>query len=236
MEEIRIDLGPVSAYAIAVEHGFVGTEAEWLESLQGKSAYQSAKEHGYTGTEDEFNAMMAELPDYSEEASTAANNAQMSATNATEAAAQATAAKNEIENLTVSAHSKAPGTEADVSKSMSSGTVNLSFGIPKGEKGDRGAQGPQGATGPQGAQGVQGAQGPQGATGPQGERGPQGIQGPQGEKGEKGDSGAVAQIASGFYALSVDESGDLWAYYSNGDTPPAFDYDASTGDLYAVIT
>lgn len=29
-------LAPVSAYAIAVEHGFVGTETEWLESLNGK--------------------------------------------------------------------------------------------------------------------------------------------------------------------------------------------------------
>ena len=76
-----------SAYEIAIEHGFVGTEAEWLESLKGvdgkngvdglpgkdgksgadglpgrdgingtdgKSAYIIAVEHGFTGTENEW--------------------------------------------------------------------------------------------------------------------------------------------------------------------------------------
>ena len=51
-----------SAYEIAVAHGFVGTEAEWLESLKGgdgKSAYETAKEGGYNGTEEEFAEMLA---------------------------------------------------------------------------------------------------------------------------------------------------------------------------------
>ena len=73
-----------SAYEIAVEHGFVGTEAEWLKSLKGvdgkngidglpgkdgksgadglpgrdgidgKSAYIIAVEHGFSGTENEW--------------------------------------------------------------------------------------------------------------------------------------------------------------------------------------
>lgn len=73
-----------SAFEIAVEHGFVGTEAEWLKSLKGvdgkdgvngkdgcdgrngadglpgrdgidgKSAYIIAVEHGFTGTENEW--------------------------------------------------------------------------------------------------------------------------------------------------------------------------------------
>ena len=64
-----------STYEIAVEHGFVGTEAEWLESLKGvdgrngtdglsgrdgingsdgKSAYIIAVEHGFSGTETEW--------------------------------------------------------------------------------------------------------------------------------------------------------------------------------------
>ena len=73
-----------SAFEIAVEHGFVGTEAEWLESLKGidgkngadglpgkdgkngtdglpgrdgidgKSAYIIAVEHGFSGTENEW--------------------------------------------------------------------------------------------------------------------------------------------------------------------------------------
>lgn len=67
-----------SAFEIAVEHGFVGTETEWLESLKGidgkdgcdgrngadglpgrdgidgKSAYIIAVEHGFSGTETEW--------------------------------------------------------------------------------------------------------------------------------------------------------------------------------------
>ena len=70
-----------SAFEIAVEHGFVGTEVEWLESLKGvdgkdgcdgrngtdglsgldgingtdgKSAYIIAVEHGFSGTENEW--------------------------------------------------------------------------------------------------------------------------------------------------------------------------------------
>lgn len=70
-----------SAFEIAVEHGFSGTETEWLESLRGsdgkdglpgkegvdgkngtdgingsdgKSAYIIAVEHGFTGTEDDW--------------------------------------------------------------------------------------------------------------------------------------------------------------------------------------
>ena len=46
-----------SAYQIALDNGFVGTEAEWLESLKGKDSpkitleemYQSAKDNGYEG-------------------------------------------------------------------------------------------------------------------------------------------------------------------------------------------
>lgn len=33
-----IDLGPVTAYALARKHGFQGTEAEWLASLKGDPA------------------------------------------------------------------------------------------------------------------------------------------------------------------------------------------------------
>lgn len=46
-----------SAYAIAVENGYIGTEEQWLVSLHGangKSAYEIAREAGYTGTEEAF--------------------------------------------------------------------------------------------------------------------------------------------------------------------------------------
>lgn len=49
-----------SAYEVAVDAGYVGTEEEWLASLKGEpgdagdSAYEIAVEHGYVGTEEEW--------------------------------------------------------------------------------------------------------------------------------------------------------------------------------------
>ncbi len=44
----------LTAYGIAVKHGFKGSEEEWLESLEGKDAYETAKKHGFDGTYDEW--------------------------------------------------------------------------------------------------------------------------------------------------------------------------------------
>jgi hypothetical protein len=47
----------LSAYQVAVKNGFVGTEAEWLETVQGvegKSAYEIAVDEGFAGTEAEW--------------------------------------------------------------------------------------------------------------------------------------------------------------------------------------
>ncbi len=50
----------LSAYEIALNHGFVGTEEQWLESLKvvivekGESAYEIAVRNGFTGTEAEW--------------------------------------------------------------------------------------------------------------------------------------------------------------------------------------
>lgn len=60
------DITPNNAYKIAVEHGFEGTEEEWLESLKGEkgdpgeNAYQIAVDHGYQGTIEDW---MAEFGD-----------------------------------------------------------------------------------------------------------------------------------------------------------------------------
>lgn len=108
---------------------------------------------------------------------------------------------------------------------------------PQGPKGAAGATGPQGLQGPTGATGATGAKGATGATGPQGvkgeqgERGPQGIQGPKGEKGERGDSGVTAPL-SGFFSLTVDADGNLWAHAADGASAPPFSYDPDTGELY----
>lgn len=62
-------------------------------------------------------------------------------------------------------------------------------------------------------------------------RGQQGIQGIQGEQGESG----VMAPASGMFSLFLDPAtGDLYADYPDGESPPAFEYEDSTGDLYYV--
>ena len=63
---------------------------------------------------------------------------------------------------------------------------------PQGEPGQDGLEGPEGPQGAQGEQGPEGPAGPQGDPGPQGEQGltgPEGLQGPPGEPGPKGDPG-----------------------------------------------
>ncbi len=59
-EVVDASRGPrgYSAYEIAVQNGFEGTEEEWLLSLQGKSAYEIAVELGYEGTEEQWIASL----------------------------------------------------------------------------------------------------------------------------------------------------------------------------------
>ena len=93
----------------------------------------------------------------------------------------------------------------------------LDRGELKGDKGDKGDTGPQG---------IQGEKGDKGDTGPQGPQGIQGIQGVQGESG-------VMAPASGMFSLYLDPAtGNLYADYPDGETPPAFEYNAETGNLY----
>ena len=56
----------ITAYGLAVKHGYQGTEEEWLASLQGHDAYTEAVNAGYEGTEQEFYAMLAAAADTAE--------------------------------------------------------------------------------------------------------------------------------------------------------------------------
>lgn len=65
----RMNLGRVvgrSAYEDAVRLGYVGTEEEWLASLNGKTAYQGALDGGFIGTEQQFNTSMASIGNINE--------------------------------------------------------------------------------------------------------------------------------------------------------------------------
>ena len=87
-------------------------------------------------------------------------------------------------------------------------------------------QGHDGATGAKGDKGDTGARGPQGLKGDTGAQGPQGL---------KGDAG-ITVPASGLFSLGVDNDGNLVAYYSDAaSTPPRFEYDRNTGNVYYII-
>lgn len=88
-----------------------------------------------------------------EAAQDAAEDAKTGAESAQEAAETA---RDAIEDMSVSAETLPPGSDATATKTAIGGSFHISFGIPKGK---------QGATGPQGQQGIQGPPGPQGING-----------------------------------------------------------------------
>lgn len=62
-------------------------------------------------------------------------------------------------------------------------------------------------------------------------KGDTGDTGPQGPQGESG----VMAPSSGMFSLYLDPAtGNLYADYPDGETPPAFEYDSDTGNLYYV--
>lgn len=166
----------LSAYLVAVDNGFVGTEAEWLESLRGhdgpqgprgengKSAYEVAVENGFEGTIEEW-----------------------------------------LEDLQLLIEDGKSAYELAVENGFE-GTVEEWLASLKGADGADGTNGADGATGPAGADGVDGKsayeiavengfigtpaewlltlRGATGSRGPQGETGATGATGPQGPKGD----------------------------------------------------
>lgn len=61
-----------------------------------------------------------------------------------------------------------------------------------------------------------------------------GAPGEQGPPGPQGESGVMAP-ASGMFSLYLDPAtGDLYAEYPDGSTPPQFEYDSESGNLYFV--
>ena len=61
-----------------------------------------------------------------------------------------------------------------------------------------------------------------------GDKGDTGPQGPQGEAG-------IMTPTAGMFSLYLDpNTGDLYAEYPDGENPPAFEYDAETGNLYFI--
>lgn len=164
-----------SAYEVALENGFKGTEKEWLDSLvgaQGKDGAQGPKgDQGIQGPQG--------IPgEQGPKGETGPQGPQ---------GEKGLDGSISFEELT------------DEQKELLRGPQGIQG--PKGDKGDPGekgadgqpgkdgAQGPIGPQGEQGIQGIQGIPGEKGEKGDKGDTGEQGIQGPQGEPGKDGSNG-----------------------------------------------
>lgn len=184
IENIELTPGAdgLSAYEVAKENGFTGTQAQWLASLVGP---QGAK--GDKGDKGDTGAAGAK-GDKGDKGDTGATGPQGPKGDTGAAGAKgATGATgaNGLSAYQVAVANGFSGTESAWLASLVGATG------ARGPQGIQGPQGPTGATGATGSQGLKGDTGATGATGPQGLQGPQGIQGPKGDKGDKGDKGAT---------------------------------------------
>lgn len=150
-----------SAYEIACENGFEGTEIEWLESLKGSQGLQGAQgPQGVQGPQGEQGEIGPTGPRGPQGEQGPKGN------------------KGDKGN---------PGKQGPIGLTGPQGPRGVQG--PAGPIGPRGPQGPQGDIGPKGDKGGLGPTGPrglQGSKGDKGDKGDKGIQGIQGEKGEPG--------------------------------------------------
>lgn len=208
----------LSAYAIAVEHGFEGTEEDWLASLKG--------EKGDQGTGLDLRGMLASTDELPEPEESTPGQAYL----------VGTAEENVLWIFDETENQYKPA-----------GPLRGETG-PQGPKGDTGATGAQGPKGDTGATGAQGPKGDTGATGPQGPKGDpftyedfteeqlEALTGPQGPKGDtgatgaqgpKGDTGATGATGP------KGETGDTGAQGPKGDP---FTYEDFTEEQLAALT
>lgn len=203
----------ITAYGIAVKHGFKGTEEEWLESLRGPQGDGVIILGSYSTLEElKVAHPQGQKGDYYLVGTPEDNQIYYW----------------DIESLDWESLGSLKGEKGDKGDTGERGPQGVSGPQgPQGEQGIKGDTGEKGETGPQGPQGMQGEkgeQGPTGATGPKGDtgttftpsvsaegiiswtndggaqnpsavnirgpQGPQGEQGDQGEQGPKGDTGA----------------------------------------------
>ncbi len=184
----------LSAYAIAVAHGFEGTEEDWLESLKGAAGEQGTglDLRGMLDSADELPAPEESTPG--------------------QAYLVGTEAENVLWIFDEAQNQYRPA-----------GPLRGETGPqgPKGDMGATGAQGPKGDTGNTGAQGPKGETGPQGPKGDTGATGPEGPQGPQGEPGEDGTSLTVKDRYETLEALKAarptGQVGDVYAVGTEED-------------------
>ena len=225
----------LSAYAIAVEHGFEGTEADWLASLKG--------EKGDQGTGLDLRGLIASTDELPAPEESTPGQAYLVGTEAENVLWIFDETENQYKPAGPLRGETGPqGPKGDTGATGAQG--------PKGDTGNTGAQGPKGetgATGPQGPKGdpftyedfteeqleaLTGPQGPKGDTGPQGQQGaaftysdftPEqlaALTGPQGPKGDTGATGAQGPKGDTGDTGPQGPKGDTGAQGIQGDPGP----------------
>lgn len=166
-----------SAYEVAVEHGFTGTEADWLASLKGPKGDQGATgAAGPQGIKGDTGAAGAQ------------------GLKGDQGAVGPIGPKGDTGDQGIQGPKGDKGDTGNAGPKGADGATGSEgpqgpIG-PQGLKGDQGAAGAPGAQGPKGDQGDQGLQGPKGDKGDQGPIGPAGTDGAPGAKGADGAAGA----------------------------------------------
>lgn len=158
-----------SAYEIAKENGFDGTEAEWLASLKG--APGAAGANGKDGE----NGKTPYVGDNGNWYIGADDTGKPSRGAKGEPGRDGVTPTFSIESV----ETGEPGTDAEVTMTGDAPNHGLRFVIPRGNKGDKGDPGSPGAKGDKGEPGAKGEPGSPGA------------------KGDKGDTGATPNLTIG---------------------------------------
>lgn len=157
-----------SAYQVAVENGYVGSETEWLNSLKmGPKGDKGDK--GDPGIDGKDGADGEQGPP------------------GPVGPAGQKGEKGETGDPGPAGPAGKDGAKGDPGEVGPKGDPGATG--PKGDPGVKGDTGPEGPQGPKGDTGAQGPAGPQGETGVKGDTGPQGEKGDTGEQGPQGEAG-----------------------------------------------
>lgn len=196
----------LTAYGIAVKHGFQGTEEEWLESLKGDQGDPVT----WKGQYDSLSALEEAVPTPKKGDSYLVgmnlywwDGSKWDDLGSIQGPQGVKGDKGDKGDTGPQGPQGATGAQGPTGSQGPTGPTG-----PEGKQGPKGdaftyddfteeqleaLTGPQGPAGPKGDTGPQGPQGEKGDTGSQGPEGPKGDTGPQGEKGDKGDTGATGE-------------------------------------------
>lgn len=210
----------LSAYEIAVEHGFSGSEEEWLESLKGEKG-----EPGNDGAQ----GPQGEPGEPGSDG--AVPNLQVGTVTTLNPGENATVVRDPDSPDTAPVFHFGiprgqPGADGGATGGGAAGSSAYEIAVEHGFSGSE-EEWLQSLKGEKGEPGNDGAQGPQGEPG---EPGSDGAQGPQGEKGDPGNDGAVPDIQIGTVTtLNPGESATVVRDPDSPDTAPVFHFGIPKG-------